>query len=158
MTWTPLGQTRSYTCGPASLRWVLRGLGKRYSERELTRLCATTKNGTDHGALARAARLVGAKARGKTGAGLDDLIAGLTIVGWDTADRPGEDLMDDHYSVFLEARPDHVVLMDPEPVKGTRFWSGSIRRLPREEFLQRWYDRSGSQNRLYRNWALTLSS
>jgi ABC-type bacteriocin/lantibiotic exporter with double-glycine peptidase domain len=143
----PVGQLKEWTCGPASLRWILARLGLPYSESYIARRCQTTQNGTDHGALASGARSFGFRVR--TGRGnLDALPRERAIVGWNASIF---DPCDDHYSVIVRTTKDHVVLMDPWPVG-----RGAIRSVDRDEFIRRWKDRSGANNRVVSNWWMVV--
>lgn len=147
----PIGQLKEWTCGPASLRWILEQHGVRLSETYLASLCETTREGTNHGPLARAARLMGFTARSGSGGSIYELPPGRTIVGWDAAKVPGKDPIDDHYSVLLKATDRWLYLMDPWPVR-----KGEIRRIDVEIFLKRWYDRT-AKNRAVSKWWLVLT-
>lgn len=144
-----LGQERTWTCGPASLRWVLRDFGMRVSEARLAKLCRTTRSsGTSWSGLLEGIEKLGLSARRGEGGTLWNLPEGRTLIGWDDAE-PGEP-QDDHLSALVGYSHKTVYLMDPHPLR-----KGTLREMPITEFEHRWYDWDFKEKRLVkRGWVV----
>jgi len=131
-------------CGPASLKIVFDYFGVNKSEKELAKLCGTTKNlGTDTEGLTRAAEHLGFKVVVKNNSLFSDLEKWLKkgvplIVDWFTRGRQDysySDVADGHYSVVCGIDAKYIYLQDPE--------IGDIRKIEKDDFKRVWFDFAG---------------
>lgn len=126
---------RRGNCGPASMRIVLRDLGKDVPEARLARLAKTDREGTSPTDIVQAARAVGMAARAQKGMTIGKLRS-LTESGTPVIvayqDGPPTSNNSGHYSV-VGAVDKNVHLSDPSSKK-------EMRAVPRSSFLKRWHD------------------
>lgn len=143
-------QETDYTCGPASLRAVLKHYGIRKTERVLAReMLATHEHGTTPLDIVRVARMYGLKPRAYENMGVFRLKKYLdqgwpviiAIQAWAERPRPNYKNTDDngHYVVAIGYDRHGIKIIDPVLPKYTRI---SYRRL-----RQRWHDRDGDGER-----------
>jgi predicted double-glycine peptidase len=151
-----LRQSADGLCGPASLKIAFDYAGRSYEEHEIEKLCrkqsgrrTPTKNyGADHMELVGTAKELGAKVEAHADGTLSDIRRNLrkrkpVIVGWMTDDG-------DHFSVVYHLTADHVYMMDPDAEDGGR------RRMPLREFLRRWHDTDGPEDKPVSRWFLAI--
>jgi ABC-type bacteriocin/lantibiotic exporter with double-glycine peptidase domain len=122
-------------CGPACLSSLLQFYGVKMSERELIKLCGSSKDlGTEPGALIETLEKLGfptiTKENG-TWAELKSLVTHGTPVlvnWWSDFEKPA----DGHYSLVYKVSDTRIFFMDPE--------LGGFRRMGKERFMRQWYD------------------
>ena len=127
-------------CGPASLSILLSHFGKRYTERELAKLCSSTKkHGTEHEGLIRGAKAAGAFVFAKEGGTLKDVEYFIqqeklpVLVGWFNHDEG-------HYSVVIGITKKHLIIADP--------WAPWRKRyIKRKLFPSIWFNFVGSERK-----------
>ncbi len=131
-------------CGPASLKILLSYYGVKKSEKELAKLCSTTKElGTDDKRIKKAAEKLGFKVEIKNNSSFKDIEKWLkikipVIVDWFTRGRNNQmdsDVADGHYSVVMGIDDRFIYLQDPE--------IGKVRKLSKENFMSVWFDFKG---------------
>lgn len=145
-------QEEDHTCGPAALRILLSHFRRSFTEAHLARLCHTTKDGTAHAGLIRAATSLGARVFEKERGSFVELhwfvhvVKLPVLLEWfsDDEHRPGY-----HFSVVMHLSPGRIWLLDPE-------WS-SPRRIRLDEFRARWYGWDTPIRRFYGRWYMVLS-
>lgn len=130
----PVRQSNEYFCGPAALSMVLAEFGMKKTQKELARVCGTTRFGTHAKDLAACARRFGLHAFVKDDAALADLRHWVkkkkvpVIVAWFFIDEG-------HYSVVTHIDTTHIVLQDPS--------TGRKRTMSAKTFLGIWFDFRG---------------
>ena len=136
-------------CGPASLVSLLDYYGISKTEEEMARLCGTErKEGTYHGRIAEALIGLGLKVETKEAGTWEELRRLTTeetpvLVGWFSDDPlPAGD----HFSLVYEVDDQKLMMMDPE--------EGKYREIPKEKFLEKWYDFDTPENKLVKGWYL----
>lgn len=118
-------------CGPASLKMVLGYFGVEKSEKALAKLAGSTRAfGTPAKGLVQAAEKLGFKAMVRDESKFSDIAVLLkreipVIVNWFST-------QEGHYSIVVGLDAKKISLLDPE--------TGTIRNIPREVFLQIWFD------------------
>lgn len=131
-------------CGPASVKIVLDYYGVNKSEKELAKLCGTTKSlGTAVEGLAKAFKQLGFKVSIKNNSSFADIEKWLAkgipvIVDWFTRGRQDysdSEVADGHYSVVCGIDNKYIYLQDPE--------IGGMRKLKKDDFMRVWFDFSG---------------
>jgi ABC-type bacteriocin/lantibiotic exporter with double-glycine peptidase domain len=131
-------------CGPASLKMVLDYYGVYKTEKELAKLCKTTKKlGTSNEHLKEAAEKLGFHLTMKEQSSFEDIKKWLdkkvpVIVDWFTrgrADYDDSDIADGHYSVVVGLDKNYIYLQDPE--------LGGMRKVKKEDFMTVWFDFKG---------------
>ena len=131
-------------CGPASLKMVLDYYGVKISEKEIFKMCGTTKElGTSAENIKKAAKKLGFKTEIKDHSAFSDIQYWLgkkvpIIVDWFTRGRndyTDSDIADGHYSVVVGLDKEFIYLQDPE--------LGKIRKLKKEDFMTVWFDFKG---------------
>lgn len=139
----PFQETESM-CGPASLKMVLGYYGVEKSEKELAKICKTTKDlGTSNKSLKEAAESLGFEVKMKDNSTFEDIKYWLdkkvpVIVDWFTrgrADYDDSDIADGHYSVVVGLDNSYIYLQDPE--------LGHIRKIKKKDFMTVWFDFKG---------------
>ncbi len=122
-------------CGPAALKIVCDYFDVPMTEKELAKLCGTTKdNGTTGKQLVVAAKKLGFKAAIRDYSTYKDierlLKAGVPpIVDWFSAEGT---VADGHFSVVCGLTTTHIILEDPE--------IGRRRKITRDDFMRVWFD------------------
>ncbi len=140
-------QKTDYDCGPTALRMVLASFGIRADLKKLQRQLRTTaSDGTTRRNLARVARAYGLAVRAHNGATLGEV--GRLL-------RRGERVVVEyilpvfeggHYAVVSGLDRRSIYLHDPD--RGRYF------RLPRRDFLRRWY---GRHKHNHTRWVMIVS-
>jgi len=148
-----LRQATSYTCGVAALQSVMVYFGiEPEGEKDLARELGTTyKDGTDPAQIAKVARKHGLGAEIKEHLTLADLEGyvrrGIPVMvtyqAWTDKKHVDwkKDWVDGHYSVVVGMDSKNVYLEDPSIL-------GSVGKIPRQEFLDRWHDTDRKQRKL----------
>lgn len=136
-------------CGPASLKILLSHYGLEISEKELIRLTeATSRYGTEHEDLVRAARKLGFSVHTKERSTLSDLESTMkkgvpAIIGWFSGDE-------DHYSVAIGMTGQDVVMADGQ-------WRSPVSKVSRAKFKKLWFDFVGKDNeKICWGWMMTV--
>lgn len=152
-------QQESHTCGPASIRAVLKTFGIRVSEDALKKLLHTTeKDGTAPEQVENAARILGLNPKVYEPMDVPSLkrevYLGHPVIilfqAWQEGQRIrdwGTDWSDGHYAVVTAVHDDQVLLTDPSLPSGSGY-------VPIREFVSRWHDKN--KIRKYHNWGLAL--
>ena len=131
-------------CGPASLKILLSYYGLHKTEKELGRLCKTTRElGTNAKGIKHAAEKLGFKVKIKTNSSFKDIETWLkkdvpVIVDWFTRGRKDysdSDIADGHYSVVIGLDDTFIYLQDPE--------LGKMRKMKKKDFMVVWFDFKG---------------
>lgn len=168
-------------CGTTSLKCVSWFHGRKFSRKELDRLCGLTEDGIDHEPLAVGATKTGAYAFMKDEGTLSELrfflAQGLpVIVGWWSVqpdeleqgyspvfdpswDRDTREEMDaGHYSVVFHMSDKYIWLMDPQrfEVDG-EIVRGGERRMRIEDFLKVWNDTDTDEYKHVQRWYLVVN-
>lgn len=130
-------------CGPAALKILMSHYGAEATEAVLGRASGcTSKYGTEHEGLAKAAQAFGFRAIVKSNATYRDLDHWVNvkrqpvIVGWFSVYNG---TAGDHYAVVTGLTKTHIVLDDPES-------DGPTHRLPWKLFKGAWFDFVGKDN------------
>jgi ABC-type bacteriocin/lantibiotic exporter with double-glycine peptidase domain len=126
-------QTHNYNCGPTALAMLLDFYQISHVPEELEALCETsTRTGTHHDNLVKAARSLGAHVVSKDDAKIADIEKALAdghpvlVNYFNPVTRVG------HFAVIKGIEDGHVVLADPQ--------NGDNFRLPIEEFEKLWHN------------------
>jgi predicted double-glycine peptidase len=148
--------------GPASLKIACAFFGKELTERQLADLSgATAEEGASHAGLIKAAKAVGATVHEMKDATIADLRHFVhkehlpVIVGWQPPVLPGLTLHadgkkpKDHYSVISLISDSYIHMYDPNMRTG-------LRRMPRREFLDLWWDRDTPTSPKSKRWLLAI--
>ncbi|MFW6008708.1 MAG: cysteine peptidase family C39 domain-containing protein [archaeon] len=115
-------QSKEYSCGPASLRYLLNYFGLRISEKKLIKLTDTDENGTSFQKMVEALEQLGFQAKG--------MQVNLTIL--QEYELPVIAYVDnDHFIVVKNINRNKVEVFDPEPEEGLTLWD-------KDNFLARW--------------------
>lgn len=131
-------------CGPASLKMVFGYYGIRKTEKEIAKMCGTTKElGTNDKSIKRVAEALGFKVEIKNNSTFEDIQNWLNkkvpvIVDWFTRGRndyTDSDIADGHYSVVVGLNDKFIYLQDPE--------LGKIRKMRKKDFMVVWFDFTG---------------
>lgn len=131
-------------CGPASLKMIFDYYGLEKSEKEIAKMCGTTKElGTTGEGIQKAAQSLGLKAEIKDNSTFENIQIWLdrkvpVIVDWFTKGRidcPEEEVPDGHYSVVVGLDDEYIYLQDPE--------IGKLRKIKRRDFMKVWFDFDG---------------
>lgn len=139
----PFEQAESM-CGPASLKMILDYYGVKKPEKELAKMCKTTRKlGTSGENLKKAAKKLGFKVKIKDNSSFEDIKHWISkkvpvIVDWFTrgiANCDDSDVACGHYSVAVGLDNKFIYLQDPE--------LGKIRKIKREDFMTVWFDFKG---------------
>lgn len=149
------GQSTNYSCGAAAMQSALAYYGLAYSEEHLMKEMGTNaKDGTDHHRMAAYANKVGVKAEVRTNVPIAEVAQALSrdqlvvIECQAHEDRPGKDkdytnVWDSgHYMVVIGLDDKTIYFMDPS-LGGYRGY------LPIPEFMVRWHDLGGKNEKLY---------
>ncbi|MFM2415068.1 MAG: hypothetical protein RI911_761 [Candidatus Parcubacteria bacterium] len=135
-------------CGPATLKMLLMYWdmpGKEKTDIELSKECGTDPTlGTTNKQFMETAERFGLMCVYKEWSTFADieqwLSKGVPIVAdWFSPgrkDAPDGEMPDGHYSIAVGIDENHIYLQDPE--------LGSMRTIPREQFLRVWFDYSGN--------------
>lgn len=132
----PEGRLKAGQCGPASLRIAAEYLGVAADEAKLTKKLYDPEWGTDGNAMLEGVAMLGLHGMWLQNMSLDTLVKMVklkdyqVILSWMSGENYKED---GHYSVLLDAGPEHVILADPE-------WIGSIKIMSRKKFEGVWFD------------------
>lgn len=139
-------QTYDYTCGPVSLQAAFGYFGEEHFERDLMEMCQSDpQEGTPPWKLAEVARKLGFQAeirQNMTLADLEKCVAEgkpvlIAAQAWRNEDQqttPWSQIWDSgHWMVTAGMDEQNVYFEDPSIL-------GSLGRISREEFLQRWHD------------------
>lgn len=146
----PFEQSTSM-CGPASLKILFSYFGKNYSEKELAKICASTKrDGTNYKGMIRGAKKFGdfvfTKGKG-TVKELEYFVKKEklpVIINWFDTD-------DGHYSVVVDVTKRHIVTVDPIDGKPERL-------LDRKTFPNIWFDFVGKDfKKVSWSWYMVVS-
>jgi predicted double-glycine peptidase len=128
----PPYRQRVGSCGPASLKMVLRYYGIEITERELIRLTGCTKReGTSGRQIIRAAKKLGLKGIIRDEATFQDIKTYVlqkkipVIVDWFSVDEG-------HYSVVVDITHENIYMLDPS--------LGYLRAMRLQEFEKVWFD------------------
>jgi len=135
-------QTKSYSCGPVSLKMVFKYLGKNFSRKRLIRLSkANEKTGTTHKNLLKTARKLGFKTKSRSNAKISDIMNYIeksipVIVNYyEIKEKIG------HYSVISGYDKKNKILYLDDPTHG-RAYTFSFNR-----FLKTWHNHNKTSNR-----------
>ncbi|MDO8486404.1 MAG: cysteine peptidase family C39 domain-containing protein [Candidatus Staskawiczbacteria bacterium] len=140
----PFRETFRGGCGPASLKIVLDYYGIKKSEKELFKMCRTSRElGTPIENIKKVAESLGFKIKIKNNSTFKDIEYWINkkvpvIVDWFTRGRndyKDSDIADGHYSVVVGLDNKFIYLQDPE--------LGKIRKLKRDDFMIVWFDFKG---------------
>ena len=125
------------TCGPASLKMVFEYYGVKKTEKELAKMCGTTRQmGTSATGLKTGAEALGFTVQIKDNRTFEDIQTWLdkkvpVIVNWFTrgrTDYSDSEVPDGHYSVVVGLDKNYIYLQDPE--------IGKLRKLTRKDFMK----------------------
>ncbi len=130
-------------CGPASLKIIFDYYGVEKTEKEIAKMCGTTKLGTGYKPMKRVAESLGFKVERKNNSSFKDIESWLNkkvpiIVDWFTRGRGDYDdsmVADGHLSVVVGLDSKFIYLEDPE--------IGKLRKIDRDDFMKVWFDFSG---------------
>ena len=152
-----LRQLRSWSCGPACVRMVLRYFGQDASESDLIEeLDCDGRNGTSPERLVQYLRRMGFSVRAGI-LSLQDLQLSASrsrpsIVAYQDWARPRVDYATSwdhgHYAIVVGADDRRIMLCDPSSKRPRRY-------LKPDDFLSRWHDIE-SDGTIYRQWGLSV--
>ena len=144
-------------CGPASLAFVLKKLGKNISQKELAEKLHTKEgNGTDDGDLVRVAKSLGFQTTVYENQKPEETLDALDYHA--KQGNPsildyimGSDIKDDgHFAVFTEKTNGTVTLWNP--------WNGKYEKRDKESFVSKWKGTGDDEHKnIYHHWALVIS-
>ena len=126
-------QTHNYNCGPTALAMLLNFYSIPHVEDELEALCETsTKIGTHHANIVKAARTLGAQVSDKENASIKDIEDALKIGHPVLVNYFNPITKVGHFAIVKSLEDAHVVLADPQ--------NGDNYRLTFEEFETLWHN------------------
>lgn len=152
---------RPNQCGPAALKIALSRYGVKVSEARAAKLCRTTKHGTSHASLRRAAVTLGAEVHEKIDANIAQLrhyvhdLREPVIVGWQSPVDLKRTIIvdgigpDEHYSVVVGVNHANITLADPN-------WRSPRRRVATKDFLKLWWDTEDGPRDIVRGWMMAI--
>ncbi len=125
-------QKKDYTCGPASLKMVLRFFGMNEREDAISRNVKTNENGTRHMPIINFARKKGFYCFVHEGSGMNHIKhfidQGLPVIVNYIEPSSNEG----HYSVVVGYNDNSVIMRDP--------WNGKEFKVNKDSFIERWHD------------------
>jgi len=140
-------QKKSYTCGPASLKMVLKFFGKNLNEDTIARKLKTSKQGTSHREIIDFARQNGFYCYVHENSTIHELRhfinLGLPVIVNYIEPKDNEG----HYAVVVGFKKNGLILNDP--------WNGANFILKEKDFKDRWHDRH--KNYRCSGWLLVIS-
>ncbi len=132
----PVGTFRQTSgfCGPAALKIVLDYLNSSVTEKELARLCQTTKTGTDPQKMIEAAQKIGLGSYQKENMTIEEVkkiirSGSPVIANFQLKPQKGEG----HYAVMIGYSQNTFVLSDPQEEHG-------YREVKIKDFMKLWYE------------------
>ena len=152
-------QPETGLCGPAALKIILDYCGSNVSVNELVKLSETNQLGTSPAKLCVAAATFGHRVFQRQNATIDDvesyIKAGLPVLvayqEYEGRKPPKDPILDEgHYVVIYGFNDEELLISDP--AKET----GGYRRVPKESFLKQWRDHDELEDKLYKQWFMTV--
>ena len=126
---------------------VFKFFGKNLTEKELTKVAKTTKNGTTHQNIINTTRKAGFYCLAHENSTLNELRAfidkGLPAI----VNYTEPDTNEGHYAVIIGYTKNKLIMNDP--------WNGKNFKIKNRDFLSRWHDRNKSDH--YNHWFLIIS-
>ena len=138
-----LKQRTTYTCGPGTLRTILKFYGINVSEKELVVEGEIEENGTSHAQMKLLARKYNFSFYSKSNATIDNLKKYLkrkvpVIVDYQLGQNSGNN---GHYSVVYGIDDEYVYLADPSNyIEGDNKKFSTNTKIQIDKFLENWWD------------------
>ena len=144
----PRRQLTDYTCGPASLRTVLKFFGKNAYEKPMIKYAKINSNyGTSHTQMRKLARKYKFSCYTKENAGIKDIehwIDKKVPVIVDYQDWGANNGRNGHYAVVIGYNKKFLTIADPANYDyGDRRHYAGVKRISKKKFLKRWWDIDG---------------